>query len=415
MAANAFKSKTCAIGGFLNALKNSPSDATTLDALITTPDGRTVFMDSNIALTNGTKLNETGCAVIPSLYDAIVGLQKGLSSVDGVVGEFNPSDFDNQIDVSTVLSGLYTKFNRIAGTGELNLSGLDDRIATNEQNIDVITANYLTKDIASATYYTIANHESYETAIDAILGDTTKLGEGNEYENIVSALYDLQGDITALEDQKISSVEALLYVSGITSDTFVIYPGNGDVTDGQKEHAGGLDATKKLRLSAQDIEFEIPAPTLTGYKIRTAATAADGTTSIPANSYWIPVSDIDEEHPAGAAGSSGTIVKVKADGTPDGDITFNVTVGTTELELDTTEATFDQNFNRINTVSTQVYTLGAIIEAIQELNRRTMFMDTDMSFHNAVLYQDTVNGVNGASAENKDDGLPGASNANLKA
>ena len=63
--------------------------------------------------------------------------------------------------------------------------------------------------------------------------------------------------------------------------------------------------------------------------------------------------------------------------------------------------------------ATIVYNLGAIIEAIQELNRRTMFMDTNMSFAGAIHYGDVTTDVIGAEHETAADGLPGASNTNL--
>ena len=59
------------------------------------------------------------------------------------------------------------------------------------------------------------------------------------------------------------------------------------------------------------------------------------------------------------------------------------------------------------------YNLGAIIEAIQELNRRTMFMDIDMSFNGAMSYGDYVSGNVKSGAYGKVlDGLPGATDVN---
>lgn len=59
------------------------------------------------------------------------------------------------------------------------------------------------------------------------------------------------------------------------------------------------------------------------------------------------------------------------------------------------------------------YNLGAIIEAIQELNRRTMYMDTNVDFATGAAYNDQETGIDGANYENKEDGLPAASNGHI--
>jgi hypothetical protein len=88
-------------------------------------------------------------------------------------------------------------------------------------------------------------------------------------------------------------------------------------------------------------------------------------------------------------------------------------VVTTEMGL--THIKENGNFSGDITVpSVMRYRLGAIIEAIQELNRRTMFMDTDMTFQGAMSYND----YNGAAVETAQhtknlDGLPAASDSNI--
>ena len=58
------------------------------------------------------------------------------------------------------------------------------------------------------------------------------------------------------------------------------------------------------------------------------------------------------------------------------------------------------------------YTLGAIIEAIQELNRRTAFIDSTMTFNEAKLHFDVNSGnVPGASYQGLKDGLPAAADS----
>ena len=59
----------------------------------------------------------------------------------------------------------------------------------------------------------------------------------------------------------------------------------------------------------------------------------------------------------------------------------------------------------------RTYNLGAIIEAIQELNRRTAYIDSTMKFTDAKDHFDVneiESGVTGAEYETKDDGLPAA-------
>lgn len=61
------------------------------------------------------------------------------------------------------------------------------------------------------------------------------------------------------------------------------------------------------------------------------------------------------------------------------------------------------------TKGTTVYNLQAIVEAIQELNRRTMFMDTDISFGAAMSFNDVAEtDIPCVSQEMTEDGLPAA-------
>lgn len=60
----------------------------------------------------------------------------------------------------------------------------------------------------------------------------------------------------------------------------------------------------------------------------------------------------------------------------------------------------------------RTYNLGAIIEAIQELNRRTAFIDSTMNFHEAKTYLDTNDSiVEGAMYQGLDDELPAATDS----
>ena len=61
------------------------------------------------------------------------------------------------------------------------------------------------------------------------------------------------------------------------------------------------------------------------------------------------------------------------------------------------------------TKRTTVYNLQAIVEAIQELNRRTLFMDTNISFGEAISFNDVAEtDIQYASQEKTEDGLPAA-------
>ncbi len=61
------------------------------------------------------------------------------------------------------------------------------------------------------------------------------------------------------------------------------------------------------------------------------------------------------------------------------------------------------------TKKTTVYNLQAIVEAIQELNRRTLFMDTDISFSDAMTFNDVAEtDIPYVSQEKTEDGLPAA-------
>ncbi len=86
-----------------------------------------------------------------------------------------------------------------------------------------------------------------------------------------------------------------------------------------------------------------------------------------------------------------------------------ITAGANKASIDITDKdiTFTINTNGSN----HIYKLGAIIEAIQELNRRTSFIDSTMLFTDAINHFDvnTISGgVTDADYEETEDGLPAA-------
>ncbi len=85
--------------------------------------------------------------------------------------------------------------------------------------------------------------------------------------------------------------------------------------------------------------------------------------------------------------------------------------GTTSIAITNNDIQFTIKPNADDTDS-HTYNLGAIIEAIQELNRRTAFIDSTMTFDEAKNHFDVNDGdsVTGASYQKIDDGLPAATN-----
>ena len=339
---------------------------------------RTVYMDSNIALTDGSAPVGFGNAkTIPNLYEAINTINSRIT------------DHDHD--------GTYLKQTEAVFTSDTG--AIKD--ATSIGNaVDILN-----------------------TAVGTLNTDVGTINEINvidyndEPKNVVGAINKLNENINAIKDKEISNVEAYMYATVDNAGTCVLSPGaNGE--PGTK-HADAPDAENKLRLKANDIEFEIPAPTLKGYKITAGGSAVDANTgnsvTISEGNYWIPIettsATVSESVSNGSCGKVVNNAETGADRIISNHcrLTATITIDTTNTKnfaADGTESTAE-------TAATIVYNLGAIIEAIQELNRRTMFMDTNMSFSGAIHYGDVTTDVNGAEHETIPDGLPGASDTNL--
>lgn len=84
--------------------------------------------------------------------------------------------------------------------------------------------------------------------------------------------------------------------------------------------------------------------------------------------------------------------------------------GTTSIDITSKDIRF--TIKPEDDSNSHTYTLGAIIEAIQELNRRTAFIDSTMTFSEAKLHFDVNSGnVPGASYQGLKDGLPAAADS----
>ena len=332
---------------------------------------RTVYMDSNIALTDGSAPVGSGAAkTIPNLYNAI----------DSINSRITTHDHD----------GTYLKQTEAVFTSDTGA-------------IKDATSIGSAVDMLNTAVGTLNDNVGDVTSINV-----TDYNEENK--NLVGAINRLNTNIDAIKDKEISNVEAYMYATVDNAGTCVLSPGaNGEL--GTK-HTDAPDTEKNLRLKAKDIEFEIPAPTLKGYKITADGSAVDANTgnsvTISEGHYWIPIETAVGETVASPV-PSGSCGKVIGNGT----IVTNHCRLSADLQIDTDETQQFTPDGKSGENATIVYNLGAIIEAIQELNRRTMFMDTNMSFSGAIHYSDVTADVNGAEHETIPDGLPGASDANL--
>ena len=343
---------------------------------------RTVYMDSNIALTDGDAPAGSGdVETIPNLFKAIKG-------IDARIKEHTHDNYLLKTEATFDKTGTIDEATTTIG-GAIN--DLNDAIGTLTTAVDTLENN---------------------------IGEVTTIsvtGYGSENKNVVGAINQLNTNIDAIKDKDISSVEAYMYATA-DNTTHVLYPGtNGNPGSA---HADGPATGKNLRLKANDIEFEIPAPSLTGYKVESATTtspnAIDAVTgeyvTIAKDYYWIPIETasaaMSNEVPVG---SCGKVIDISETG---GVISSHCRL-IDIIAIDTTATKSFTPDGKESANTTIVYNLGAIIEAIQELNRRTMFMDTNMSFAGAIHYGDVIADINGASHETLADGLPGASNANL--
>lgn len=454
-AQSAFGNSTNAFSGFITTLEATGLAGEAISNLtdnnMGVSSGRTVYMDSNIAITSGSgRAGEASTSVIPSVYHALVGLQDGVKAATTAIGNTTLTKIGSNAtapsSVTEAISQLTTHTSSIASSatveaiqqkvGETALSGtyasqnLSTAVNGLDSRVDAVEkAGYLTSTAAADTYlskadaatdyatsdhthdgtYATSDHtHDYLASGDATFNATDAIQGAS---NIGDAVNKLNAAITNLQDKEISSVEALMYAT-TTDGVHVLSPGNGTFTEETKAHAK-TSADTNLRLKAKDIEFEIPAPFLTGYKVTATGSAVDantgGAVNIAENDYWIPIETTTDEVVSTpvASGKCGRVIR-------NGAIQANHCRLSADLAIDVNATqSFTPDGKALSNGATIVYNLGAIIEAIQELNRRTMFMDTDMSFAGAIHYGDVTADIADAGHEGIADGLPGASNANL--
>lgn len=314
------------------------------DQTINTTGTRTVYMDSNIALTDGSKLARDGARVIPNLYEAIDGLRLGEEILAKRTG-----DLVSKIDVISATHGPST-----ADAG-LYVNYLSSASPYSKQYVAFMTTD---------TYdnYVIApgiNGEEYNRAANA-----DKMTNAN--------LHFAANEITFTVANHNSKIPNAYSINKPDDTDFEL---NGDQLTAQGQLLIGQTDTKYYWVPLEDSKVE------------------DDT--IPAGSHGKIFAEGGEE--AAAYGLSGRVVVCYSHAVALNDIS-NVSAVSDGLTVS----------------GTMTYNLGAIIEAIQELNRRTMFMDIDMSFNGAMSYGDyTSANADSSKYGNILDGLPAGTDGNL--
>ena len=326
MATNAFKAADNAMQGYISAIYAPINDAfneahkphewervmgsaefkedtakefvTKLERSMSIASPRTVYMDSNIALTDGKrKVAEEGANVIPNLYEAVIGLRRGDEA-----------------------------------------------------------------------------HDRRITEVEGKVGELSQLKAGIASDNLVSAI----NSVKQAADGYISTADKHIFAIR-EDDRVTICPGSSTdgnisntVHDARSEHAQPIST---LRLSAKDVEFEVAAPVTNAYIIngfidnKFIYDPADVKAIHNPSAYlWAPIESNNED--IGIIGEHGHIYVKEEDGyhlyVPHAVIQENITI---EKEV------IDVNHGK-----TLVYNVASIIEAIQEINRRTMFIDTNNAF-----------------------------------
>ncbi len=250
-------------------------------------------------------------------------------------------------------------------------------------------------------------------------------GDAKTIPNLFEAIYDMDTRIESINmSHGPSTADAGLYVTSGNSE-IIMSPMTFNPNDKQNAESGILAGSKGkdgsvFRISAPNIEFEVNGTNnaVTGYFVKfTGASVLDTIQTV--NGITLNTTDTYALVPV--AGSTITDAAENKDVAidtqcnlfkQDTDNSYILVVShmkvTTEMALKYTKKD-DAISDEITIPSVMRYRLGAIIEAIQELNRRTMFMDTNMPFASGISYGDTTDDITNASHEAIVDGLPGAS------
>lgn len=381
------------------------------------PAPRTVYMDSNIALTDGKAPVGSGNAkTIPNLYEAIHDMDTRIDAIDK---DFAISTADAGLHINPIVTDdskkKYANFLRkpsstsgIAVPGiEISVGdGFEDgvikRNADKAQKIDDYNMHFRANEIT----FTVSNPNQ-------IINEAYKIIETPTTPFIKNVDYDDENEVYVTE----------------AFDAINI----ADTAQGTAENLIGLHHT----INDENSQSSLKGNVILSY-------------------YWVPLEDHDAEHGkiniAGAndgmidKGLHGNIfvnVKYKDQ---DAENAILIAAGAEEASIEKRYALLvkrimDKNGSlvyakhavvvadgglgvkaaltgeaRLTVTGEMTYNLGAIIEAIQELNRRTMFMDTDMSFNGAMSYND-YNPVDSESDTmhygHVFDGLPAATDSSL--
>ena len=284
---------------------------TKLERSLSIAPPRTVYMDSNIALTDGKrKVTEEGANVIPNLYETVIGLRRG------------------------------------------------DEI-----------------------------HDRRITEMEGKVGELSALKAGIASDNLVSAI----NSVKQAADGCISTADK--HIFAIREDDMVmICPGsstNSNISDTIHDaHSEHVQQINTLRFSAKDVEFEVAAPVTNAYIINDFVEnkfiydPADAKAIHSPSAYlWAPMASIYED--VGTIGEHGHVYVKEDDG-----YHLYIPHAVIQENIITEKEAID-----VNRGKTLVYNVASIIEAIQEINRRTMFIDTNNAFQcgsHTVMSEDLV-------------------------
>lgn len=314
------------------------------DDVIETITSRTVYMDSNIALTDGSKLAKDGARVIPNLYEAIDGLRLGEEILAKQTKDL----------ISTVTNISDTHKPSTADTG--------------------LFVEYIASNGAGSNYYKpfLANVDKDNYVISPGIYDGKYVGNHNADEANTSANLHFKAN----------------------EITFTVANQNATISNAYKLDAKPASTT-----------FELEAEQLT----------QQGAVLMQKNNtlyYWVPLEDNDVD--GDTTITNGSHGKIFAKGGDDAENLNGQTVVCYSHAVATADVTVTKVSGGLGVHDEMTYNLGAIIEAIQELNRRTMFMDIDMSFNGAMSYADYTTATIPSSKYGKLlDGLPAGSDGNL--
>ena len=330
------------------------------------PAPRTVYMDSNIALTDGKAPVGTGGAkTIPNLYEAIHDMD---TRIDSIAKTHATSTADAGLFVKHISrdGDSYQAFSKRANDGiEISVgNGLSSNGA--DRNAEELSAT----EFADYNMHFKANEITF-----TVSNPNNKIGEAYKIKNVDDVNTKIKTDGVQSICSMMIGVKSAAAVQGASADLEQLGECIGDIT-----------------------YYWVPMEdnTGTGY---ISSSGSDNIVSQNAHGkIFMNIAKPDGFDSALETLSTSTTVAITQG---------NVTVGTVAKTLDgiydkngtvvyashavvthTDGLAVGEKKNDLSVTSTMTYNLGAIIEAIQELNRRTMFMDTDMSFNGAMSYGD---------------------------